>query len=183
MLIRSKESYKRITQLEALTKFNFKNNLSQIKIKKINLYLNFRSINFKEKRIFSFFLVLELLSNQKCFIIFSKKSHIQLNIRKDMALGCKVTIRHENLFLFLDYLFFALLRYEKFSGLKLSNFLNNIKNSYIFTLKDLFTFFQNEMEIYPLIKYLQISLIFNTNSVEHKIFLLNSFNIPVYLNK
>jgi large subunit ribosomal protein L5 len=183
MLILSKENYLRISQLESLTKFNYKNQLSQIKIKKINLYFNFKYINFKEKKIFSFFLTLELISNQKCFVIFSKKSNVQLNIRKDAILGCKVTLRNNNMYLFLDYLFFALLKYEKFIGISFNKLYNAIKNTYIFTLKDLFIFFQTEMELDPLIKYLQISIIFNTNAIEQKLFLLNSFNIPVVSNK
>ena len=180
MLIRAQENFLGITQLESLTKFNYKNQLSQIKIKKISLYFNFKYINYKEKKIFSFFLTLELLSNQKCFIIFSKKANIQLNIKKDSILGCKVTLRAINMYLFLDHLFFALLKYDKFIGLLFNKLLNNITNNFIFNIKDLFIFFQLEMELNPIIKYLQLSLDFNTNSIEHKIFLLNSFNIPVF---
>lgn len=70
MLIRSKENYLRISQLESLTKFNYKNQLSQIKIKKINLYFNFKYINFKEKKIFSFFFNLRINFKSKMFCNF-----------------------------------------------------------------------------------------------------------------
>jgi len=51
-----------------------------------------------------FFLILELIANQKCILTTSKKNIIFLRLKKGSITGCKLTLRNKNLYEFLDTL-------------------------------------------------------------------------------
>jgi len=84
---------------------------------KIVLNIGFKAIKFEKKRMVLHFLLLELLTSQKCVITVSKKNLIAFKIKKGSVTGCKVTLRAEHLQLFFDTLLLALPRSEVFKGL------------------------------------------------------------------
>jgi large subunit ribosomal protein L5 len=126
-------------KLDFLTKFNIINNLDYRKIFKISLNFGFKNINFDKKKMIPFFMILELISNQKSYINFSKKNVLSIKIKKGIITGCKVTLRNTNLYKFLDVLLLSLPRYENFKGFflqKKNKKFNNVKMN----LLDLFIF-------------------------------------------
>ena len=124
-------------KLDFLTKFNLINNLAQKNITKITLNFGFKNIKFEKKKMILFFMVLELITNQKCILTSSRKNLIFLRIKKGSITGYKVTLRKANLFNFLDNLLLALPRSENFKG-----FFYNKKtkkhNNFSTRLEDLF---------------------------------------------
>lgn len=136
-------------KLDYLTKFNIINNHEVVKFKKISLNFGFRNIKFEKKKMIPFFFILELISNQKSFISLSKKNILFLQLKKGDISGCKVTLRNNNLYEFLDTLLLALTKYENFKGLYFST--KNKKNSNLkISLKNLFVF--NSIEYFLIYK-------------------------------
>ena len=175
--LRLLEDYNYNGKLDFLTKFNIINNLSQKKIIKISLNFGFKNIGFNKKQMVPFFMVLELISNQKCVVTRSRKNIINLKIKKGGIVGCKVTLRNKNLFNFLDTLILALPRAENFKLFNLKN--KNKSNNFSTVLSDLFIFHSLESVLVDYIKKLDINFIFNTVNNSEKKFLLTYFKIPV----
>ena len=148
-------------KLNHLTKFNIINNLSEKNLKKITLNFGFKDIKFEKKKMILFFLVLELITNQKCVLTNSKKNLIFLRIKKGSVTGCKVTLRKQNLNDFLDNLLLSLPRSENFKGL-FFNKKSQKNNSFSAKIQDLFIFYPLESEILSYIKNLDLTFTFNT---------------------
>lgn len=165
-------------KLDFLTKFNIINNLNQVKFLKIVLNFGFKDINFDKKKMIPFFIILELLANQKCSVTNSKKDFLSLKIKKGSITGCQITLRNRNLYDFLDTLFLSLPRDENFKGFFLKNITRKI-NSFSITLLNLFIFHSIELELVDFIKKLDISFIMNTINIDEKFFLLTYNKLPI----
>jgi large subunit ribosomal protein L5 len=176
--IRTFEDYIYNYQLDFLTKFNIINNLDKKKFLKITLNFGFKEVAFDKKKMIPFFFILELISNQKCAITTSKKDFLSLKIKKGSITGCKVTLRNRNLYNFLDTLILALPRYENFKGFFIKK-LNKKVNNFSISLLNLFIFHSIESELLNFIKKLDINFMFNTTTIDEKIFLLSYNKLPI----
>jgi len=127
-----------------------------------------------------FFMILELITNQKCVLTSSRKNLIFLRIKKGSITGCKVTLRKKNLFNFLDNLLIALPRSENFKGFFYNT--NTMKhNNFSTRIEDLFIFHSLESEIDSFVKTLDISFSFNTINDDEKFFILTYFKLPLII--
>ena len=167
-------------KLDFLTKFNVINNLSQKNINKITLNFGFKDIKFEKKKMILFFMVLELITNQKCILTSSKKNLIFLRIKKGSVTGCKVTLRNANLYNFLDNLLLALPRSENFKGF-IFNKKTEKKNSFSTKLQDLFIFHSLESELTSYVKTLDITFNLNTYNDYEKFFIFTYNKIPLII--
>lgn len=177
--LRFKNYTNNIVKLDFLTKFNVINNLNQGQIKKIILNFSFKPINFNKKKIIPFLMALELIVGQKSKLTRSKKALMTLKIREGAIVGCKVTLSKDNLYQFYDYLLIALPRSENFQGIKQTAINKSNANIISFALKDLFTFYQVELDLHPIIQYLDMTIIFNTQNIDEKTFLLSAYKLPI----
>lgn len=178
--IRFKNYDDKTIKIDAITKFNIINSKRQPNINEITLNFSFKDINFNKKKVIPFFMALELITGQKCIITRSKKTVMNLKIRQGAMVGCKVTLRKKNLYKFFDYLLLALPRSENFKGISKKKIKNSNKNMFSFVLEDLFTFYQLELDLHPIVQSLNISIKFNTKNINEKIFLLSSYKLPIY---
>ena len=165
-------------KIDFMTKFNGLNNYSQPLIKRIILNFGFKHISFEKKKMVLFFLILEMISNQKCIITKSKKNLIIFKIKKGGVAGCKVTLRNIPLFEFLDNLILSLPRLDNFKGFNF-NLITEKKNEYSMLLKNLFMFYLTETEIVSFINFLDVNFFFNTKADFEKIFLFFYYKIPL----
>jgi len=138
--IRVSEDFNSNYLIDNNTKFNNVHNFVSKNCNKISLNFGFKEIKFEKKQMVLYFLLLELLTNQKCILTVSSKNLILLKIKKGSVTGCKVTLRNENLYSFIDTLIIALPRSETFKGFsfkkntfKYHSFSTKIKN--LLTLK------------------------------------------------
>lgn len=102
-----------------------------------------------------------------------------------MLVGCKVTLRKENLEDFFDSLSLTLPRMEKFQPLN-NNFFKKEKNvALAVSLREIVFFYPMELGlgINSDVKHIEFHFLFNTTNTEEKIFLLTSKKIPVDLSK
>jgi len=75
----------------------------------ISLSLSQKEALINSNKLLTPLFLINLISGQKPFITKSKKSIAQFKLRKGKAIGCKVNLRNDNLFIFLEKLLYIIL--------------------------------------------------------------------------
>ena len=174
--------------LHQITLFPYINTFNQVKAFNLILSFRFRSIAFNKKRALPFFLAIELLTNRKCVVSLSSRNVQIWKIRKGRLVGCKVTLRNEDLNNFINMLSFVFSRIEKFqpsNDFFIKNFTKKAINypNFRFNLNELVLFYPIELGLglHTDIQQLQFNIIFNTFSIEERFFILRYYKIPVLI--
>jgi ribosomal protein L5 len=121
-----------VNDLCFITKFIKNNRQVNLKANKFLLNFSFKEINFNKKRVAPFLLILEILSNQRNTAMKSKKNIIYLNIKKNTFVGCKVTLRENNIYEFLDTMLLYLPQLENIDLIKQQELNKNKFNNFSF---------------------------------------------------
>lgn len=158
---------------------------------KVVLSFRFRPIEFSKKRSLLFFLALELLTSKKAIASLSSRNRQSWKVRKGRLVGCKVTLRKESLYEFIDTLLLTFPRREKlypftFSAFNLTGQLKKkIKQggSVSFRFGELVLFYPIEIAIglHPDLSYLHRACNFSSLTMEERFFHLRSFAFPLAL--
>ena len=128
-------------------KFGYKNAMEVPKIEKITLNMGVGEASQDKKKVQTAAAEMELIAGQKPVITKAKKSIAQFKLREGMPIGCKVTLRRERMYEFLDRLItVAMPRIRDFRGLNPKSF--DGRGNYAMGLK--------EQIIFPEISYDQI---------------------------
>ena len=128
-------------------KFGYKNVMEIPKIQKITLNMGVGEASQDKKKVQTAAAEMEKIAGQKPVITKAKKSIAQFKLREGMPIGCKVTLRRERMFEFLDRLItVAMPRIRDFRGLNPKSF--DGRGNYAMGLK--------EQIIFPEISYDQI---------------------------
>ena len=128
-------------------KFGYTNHMQVPKIEKITINMGVGEASQDKKKVQIAADEMEKISGQKPVVTKAKKSIAQFKLRKGMAIGCKVTLRRERMFEFLDRLItVAMPRIRDFRGLNPKSF--DGRGNYAMGLK--------EQIIFPEISYDQI---------------------------
>nr|YP_010886821.1 ribosomal protein L5 [Paralagenidium karlingii]WJH17919.1 ribosomal protein L5 [Paralagenidium karlingii] len=174
--------YNQIILYDLTTKFNFQNAYKLPKITKISLNIGLKDSNLNKKKLIYALTVLKLISNQKPILTKSKKNQLLLKIKKGSIVGCKVTLRKKNIYLFLEKFFFFISPNLKNKEFK---FNSNIVNFKIRNLLD-FNELKQEFMKFKDIPYIDVSIYLNDkNKINESILktLLNLFYITAITNK
>jgi large subunit ribosomal protein L5 len=133
------------TIVKAMTeKFGYKNLLEVPKLEKITLNMGVGEASQDKKKVQTAAEEMELIAGQKPVITKAKKSIAQFKLREGMPIGCKVTLRRERMYEFLDRLItIAMPRIRDFRGLNPKSF--DGRGNYAMGLK--------EQIIFPEISY------------------------------
>jgi large subunit ribosomal protein L5 len=134
--------------VKAMTeKFGYKNRLEVPRLDKIVVNMGVGEATQDKKKVEQAAAEMELISGQKPVITKAKKSIAQFKLREGMPIGCKVTLRRDRMFEFLDRLVtVALPRVRDFRGLNPKSF--DGRGNYAMGLK--------EQIVFPEINYDQI---------------------------
>jgi large subunit ribosomal protein L5 len=128
-------------------KFGYKNVMQIPVIEKITLNMGVGEATQDKKKVTQAAEEMELIAGQKPVITKAKKSIAQFKLREGMPIGCKVTLRRERMYEFLDRLItIALPRVRDFRGLNPKSF--DGRGNYAMGLK--------EQLVFPEISYDQI---------------------------
>jgi len=128
-------------------KFGYKNRMEVPKLEKITLNMGVGEASQDKKKVQTAAEEMELIAGQKPVITKAKKSIAQFKLREGMPIGCKVTLRRDRMFEFLDRLVtIAMPRIRDFRGLNPKSFDGN--GNYAMGLK--------EQIIFPEISYERI---------------------------
>ena len=144
---RMKQRYADVVVKGMTEKFGYKNHMEVPKIEKITINMGVGEGTQDRKKVTTAAEEMALIAGQKPVIVKAKKSVAQFKLREGMAIGCKVTLRRERMYEFLDRLItVAMPRIRDFRGLNPKSF--DGRGNYAMGLK--------EQIIFPEISYDQI---------------------------
>jgi large subunit ribosomal protein L5 len=144
---RLKTRYDDVIAKAMTEKFGYKNHMEVPKIEKIVLNMGVGEATQDKKKVDIAASEMELIAGQKPVVIKAKKSVASFKLREGMPIGCKVTLRAERMYEFLDRLItVAMPRIRDFRGLNPKSF--DGRGNYAMGLK--------EQLIFPEISYDQI---------------------------
>jgi len=137
--------------VKAMTdKFGYKNALEVPKLDKIVLNMGVGEATQDKKKVEQAAAEMTQIAGQRAVVTRAKKSIAQFKLREGMPIGCKVTLRRERMYEFLDrFVTIALPRVRDFRGLSDKSF--DGRGNYATGLK--------EQLIFPEISYDQVSTI------------------------
>lgn len=120
---RYKELYEKEIIPAMQEKFAYKNKHQMPKLDKVVINMGVTEATQDRKAVENAAKDLSLIAGQKPVITRAKKSNASFKIREDMALGCKVTLRGERMYEFLDrFITIALPRVRDFRGINGKSF-------------------------------------------------------------
>jgi large subunit ribosomal protein L5 len=161
-----------IINYDLINKLNFKNIFKIPTLNTIILNIGLKNSNMEKKKMISILLLLKLITNQQILTTKSKKNNIIFKIKKGDIMGCKVTLRKKNIYIFLEKLIiFILPNIKDFQGIIINKKLNILN----FKINNILNFFELEKEF---LKFQNLPSI----DVNIKINPLTSSNIFILLN-
>ena len=144
---RMKKRYDDVIAKAMTEKFGYKNHMEVPKIEKITINMGVGEGSQDKKKVTTAVEEMALIAGQKPVITKAKKSIAQFKLREGMPIGCKVTLRRERMYEFLDRLItVAMPRIRDFRGVNAKSF--DGRGNYAMGLK--------EQIIFPEISYDQI---------------------------
>jgi large subunit ribosomal protein L5 len=147
---------------DLLLKKTIKNAMNHPKMDKILISLTNKEVLVNSNKLFVALMLLKLISGQKPKITKARKSIAQFKLREGKAIGCKITLRKEMMYFFLDKLIYSLL--PQIIEVKTKKIKSNF-NSLNIGIEDLSIFSELESQ-YDLLKNnkgLNITLVLKNN--------------------
>ena len=122
-MLRLKEKYDKEIAPALMEQFKYKSVMEIPKLEKIVINMGLGEVKEKPKAIENAVNDLTLITGQKPVVTKAKKSVAAFKLREGMNIGCKVTLRAEKMYEFLDRLFsIALPRVRDFKGINPNSF-------------------------------------------------------------
>ena len=174
---RLKEMYLNEIVDKMTTKFGYKNVMEVPKLEKVVINMGVGEAKDNSKLLDSAIADLEKISGQKAYVTKARKSVANFKIREGMAIGCKVTLRGERMYEFVDRLInLALPRVRDFRGVNPNAF--DGRGNYALGIKEQIIF--PEIEYDKIDKVIGMDVIFVTTAKtdEEARELLTCFNMP-----
>ncbi|MBU3078411.1 50S ribosomal protein L5 [Sphingomonas quercus] len=166
------------TIIKAMTeKFGYTHALQVPKIDKIVLNMGVGDATQDKKRVDQAAAEMELIAGQKPVITKAKKSIAQFKLREGMPIGCKVTLRRERMYEFLDrFVTIALPRVRDFRGLSDKSF--DGRGNYATGLKEQLIFPEISYDKVDRIRGMDVIVTTTANTDEEARELLRLFGFP-----
>lgn len=177
MSARLKEQYK--TEIvEAMTKkFGYKNIMQVPKLDKIVINMGVGEAKENAKILEAAVSDMETISGQKAVITKAKKAVANFKIREGMPIGCKVTLRGDKMYEFLDRLVnLALPRVRDFRGVSANSF--DGRGNYSLGIKEQLIFPEIEYDKVDKVRGMDIIFVTTAKTDEEARELLTQFNMP-----
>ena len=160
-----------------MQKFGYKSVMQIPKLDKIVINIGIGEAKENAKVLESAASDLEIITGQKPLITKVKKSVANFKIREGMNIGCKVTLRNERMYEFLDKLFnIALPRVRDFRGINPDSF--DGRGNYALGLKEQLIFPEIEYDKIDKITGMDIVVVTTANTDEEARELLKLFGAP-----
>ena len=177
MSARLKEQYK--TEIvEAMTKkFGYKNIMQVPKLDKIVINMGVGEAKENAKILEAAVSDMETISGQKAVITKAKKAVANFKIREGMPIGCKVTLRGDKMYEFLDRLVnLALPRVRDFRGVSANSF--DGRGNYSLGIKEQLIFPEIEYDKVDKVRGMDIIFVTTAETDEEGRELLTLFGMP-----
>lgn len=176
-MARLKELYNKELKNMLMERLKYKNQFQIPKIKKVVLNIGVGENALDSKKINSAINDLTLISGQKPTVTKAKKSIAGFKLRKGMEIGCKVTLRKNRMYEFIDrFITVALPRVRDFKGLSKKGF--DGKGNFSVGIKEQIIFPEIDYDKIDKVRGMDISVITSANTDDEALELLKGFNFP-----
>ena len=174
---RLKDMYKEQIVDAMIKKFGYKNVMEVPKLDKIVVNMGVGEAKDNAKTLETAVAELETISGQKAVVTRAKKSVANFKLREGMPIGCKVTLRGEKMYEFLDRLVnLALPRVRDFRGINPNSF--DGRGNYALGIKEQLIFPEIEYDKVDKVRGMDIIFVTTANTDEEARELLTLFNMP-----
>ena len=176
-MARLKTFYQNELKEKLKQKFGLKNIFEVPKISKIVVNIGVGEAVSDSKKINAALEDLASITGQKPMVTKAKKSIAGFKLRKGLSIGCKVTLRKNRMYEFLDRLIYiALPRVRDFKGLSSKSFDGN--GNYSIGIKEQIIFPEIDYDKIDKVRGMDINIVTDTNNQDHALELLKGFNLP-----
>ena len=174
---RLKEMYQNEIVDAMIKKFGYKNIMEVPKLDKVVINMGVGEAKDNHKVLESAVADLEKITGQKAVITKARKSVANFKIREGMAIGCKVTLRGEKMYEFVDRLVnLALPRVRDFRGVNPDAF--DGRGNYALGVKEQLIFPEIEYDKIDKVRGMDVIFVTTAKSDEEARELLKLFNMP-----
>ena len=158
--------------------FSYSNVMAVPRLKMVSINVGIKAVDSDNKLLAYLLNQVSNISGQKAVLTKSKKAISTFKLRKDLPIGCRVTLRGKKMYQFLDKLVnIALPRIRDFRGLTSKGF--NQSNHYSFGIKEHSIFLEVDLDNILKVFGMNITVATNAKSKEEALFLLKKINFPI----
>jgi large subunit ribosomal protein L5 len=176
-MARLKEHYKKEVIPALISEFGYKNPMQVPVMKKIVVNMGLGEAIQNVKILDSAAGELEMITGQKVVITKAKRSIATFKLRKGMSIGCRVTLRRERMYEFLDrFINVALPRIRDFRGVSPNTF--DGRGNYSIGVKEQIIFPEIEYDKIEKIRGMNIAIVTSANTDEEARALLKFMGVP-----
>ena len=174
---RLKAHYRETARPALKEQFGYSNDMMIPRLEKIVINMGVGKAVQDTKKVKSAQEELTLIAGQKAVVTKAKKSIAGFRVREDMPLGCKVTLRGDRMYEFLDRLVtIALPRVRDFRGVKPTSF--DGRGNYAMGLKEHIVFPEVDYDKVDEIRGMDIIITTTAKTDDEARELLRQFNLP-----
>ena len=174
---RLKEQYQNEIVDAMIKKFGYKNIMEVPKLDKVVINMGVGEAKDNAKLLESAIADMEKIAGQKAVVTRAKNSVANFKIREGMPIGCKVTLRGEKMYEFVDRLFnVALPRVRDFRGINGNSF--DGRGNYAFGLKEQIIFPEIDFDKVDAIRGMDICFVTTAKTDEEAKELLKALGAP-----
>lgn len=176
-MARLQQEYKEKILPELVKQFAYKSVMEAPRITKITLNMGVGGAVADKKILQSAVSDMEKISGQKPVVTLARKSIAGFKIRDDMPIGCKVTLRSERMYEFLDRLInISIPRIRDFRGLNPKSF--DGRGNYSMGVKEQIIFPEIDYDKIDTLRGMDITITTTAKTNEEGLALLKLFNFP-----
>lgn len=181
-MVRLKKQYHDVIKPALEKEFAYKNIMQVPRLSKIVVNMGVGEAVKDSKKIDNAVSDMTQITGQKPVVTKAKKSIAGFKVREHMNMGCKVTLRGERMYEFLDRLVtIALPRVRDFRGLSPKSF--DGKGNYSLGLKEQIVFPEINFDKIDQIRGMDITIITTANSNDEAKALLLGFELPIQVKQ
>ena len=176
-MARLQEHYREVVRPALTEQFNYGNPMQVPKLDKIVLNMGVGEATQDAKKLQAAIGELTLISGQKPAVCRARKSVANFKLREGMAIGCKVTLRQQRMYEFLDRLVnVALPRVRDFRGLPTKSF--DGRGNYALGIKEQIIFPEINYDDVDEIRGMDVVICTTASTDREARALLEQFNVP-----
>ncbi|MBU2569444.1 MAG: 50S ribosomal protein L5 [Gammaproteobacteria bacterium] len=176
-MARLETEYKEKILPELMKKFGYKSIMQAPRITKITLNMGVGGAVADKKILQSALGDMEKIAGQKAIVTLARKSIAGFKIRDDMPIGCKVTLRSDRMYEFLDRLInISIPRIRDFRGMSPKSF--DGRGNYSMGVKEQIIFPEIDYDKIDAIRGMDITITTTAKTNEEGLALLKLFNFP-----
>ena len=174
---RLKEQYQNVIVDAMIKKFGYKNIMEGPKLDKVVINMGVGEAKENAKVLESAIADMEKIAGQKAVVTRAKNSVANFKIREGMPIGCKVTLRGEKMYEFVDRLInLALPRVRDFRGVNPNAF--DGRGNYALGIKEQLIFPEIEYDKIDKVRGMDVIFVTTAKTDEEARELLKQFNMP-----